>query len=806
MNRVVINVIQQGESAMNRLQVRHLFEEYVHGKTIYVYAFTLLFFMLTFFTKGAYPDTIHEIKTEHYTLLLDEASGEIKSFQSNGQEFIFSVDQPRELFKLRLRDDMGVATDFSSLQSSTVRFSRNDGEKNQAIEVVVEFLQIDKKPLDVTVNIHCPLDSPLTYWTLKVKNGTGLWLENIDFPMVVVPDDLPNSGGDSRIFWPGDEGVVVEDSNLREKSWLRWQPIEHPTMGWNGVYPGPAQMQFMAYYTPRAGLYFAAHDPQGTPKGVEFHKHPLGGIYLDFRLFPGPVCETEYTLPYPMVLGTFQGDWHDAAEIYRNWWEHSAMFKPPRLEENKVIPDWFFKSPVIVMYPVRGTRDLGVEMTPNPEYYPYTNALPILQKYAEDLNTSVMALLMHWEGSAPWAPPYVWPPYGDFQNFSRFCEELHKSGNLIGLYASGVAYTIKSNTDPNYDMTKEFNEKRVVQYVTYAPDGKPAENGTCAGPNAQRIGYDLCPTNEWVKEVVVNEIAKIVPHQIDYLQYFDQNLGGNCYRCYARHHGHAPGPGLWQTESMKDLYRRIWELINQSGYKMLIGCEANAAEPFIPYLLFNDSRSTLGLAIGVPVPAYGYVFHEYLNNFMGNQNATSNFIDEEKCPYNLHQRVAISFVQGDILSLNLHKDGKIAWEWSSTPWDKGPDQDQILTLVRNLNNWRKDKGHNYLFFGRMMKPFDYSGDKDVPFITPRNDTIHFRSILTCRWKYKDHSAQFLVNYLPEAQEVILHLPEKYRTNGEVYTQVNDSNNPTPIAPEPDGNFTVKIPPLNAIMLEWKEVQ
>ncbi|HOV32087.1 MAG TPA: hypothetical protein PLX23_01830, partial [Candidatus Hydrogenedens sp.] len=74
---------------------------------------------------------IHEIKTEHYILILDEASGEIKSFQSNGQEFIFSIEQPRELFKLRLRSDEGIATDFSSLQSSTVRFSRNDDEKNQ---------------------------------------------------------------------------------------------------------------------------------------------------------------------------------------------------------------------------------------------------------------------------------------------------------------------------------------------------------------------------------------------------------------------------------------------------------------------------------------------------------------------------------------------------------------------------------------------------------------------------------------------------------------------------------------------------
>ena len=51
-------------------------------------------------------------------------------------------------------------------------------------------------------------------------------------------------------------------------------------------------------------------------------------------------------------------------------------------------------------YPVRGHVDLG-DMTPN-ELYPYTNALPILDDLTKAFDSKVMALLMHWEGSAPW--------------------------------------------------------------------------------------------------------------------------------------------------------------------------------------------------------------------------------------------------------------------------------------------------------------------------------------------------------------------------------------------------------------------
>lgn len=741
------------------------------------------------------------VENKFYKMCIDESTGKICSLIRNEESLIYSPQGLNQLFVIRLRNEDGIHTDLSSDTASAISVIKEESEDKTFIKM--EFSKLKGLPVSAIVQVDCPKNEPFTYWRIKVINETGQWLEHVDFPVVVVPNNLPANGGDAYLFWPGGEGTIVEDVNLREKFWFKWQPIEHPAMGWIGLYPGPVQMQFMAYYTPRAGLYFSAHDPYGNPKGIEFHSHPLGGIHLDFRLFTGPLCDREFYLPYDMVLGTFEGDWHDAGEIYRQWWKSSQMYKPPTLKENPQIPKWFFESPVVVMYPIRGTRDLGVEMNPNPEYYPYTNALPIIERLSKQLESPLLILLMHWEGSAPWAPPYVWPPYGDYENFCRFRDELHKSGHLLGLYASGVAYTIKSNTDPSYDMSKEFEEKQIVRYVTYAPDGKPAENGVCAGPHAQRIGYDLCPANEWVKEVVVDEIEKIIVNHIDYLQFFDQNLGGTCYRCYAKHHGHPPGPGKWQTEVMKDLYRRIWERIHNKRVEVLIGCEANPTEVFIPYLPFNDSRNYLAFTVGKPVPAYGYIYHEYINNFMGNQNGTWFFIDEEKCPYNLLVRIAVSFVQGDMLSLNLRKDGKVGWEWSSAPWDKGPNEDEVLTLVRNLNNWRRGLGKEYLFFGRMEKPMRYSGDRKIPLITPRGDTINVRSVFACQWKVNDTSALFLVNYLPEEQKVSISVPRDIISRVRVYHHPKgDKNSFADLTTTAQSEPIVTIPPLSAVMMEW----
>ena len=82
-------------------------------------------------------------------------------------------------------------------------------------------------------------------------------------------------------------------------------------------------------------------------------------------------------------------------------------------------------------------------MSPN-EYYPYTNALKYLKTLAENTDSKILAMLCHWEGSAPWCPPYVWPPYGDIENFKLFEQKLHENGMLFGLYCSGIAWTQKS--------------------------------------------------------------------------------------------------------------------------------------------------------------------------------------------------------------------------------------------------------------------------------------------------------------------------------------------------------------------------
>ena len=74
-----------------------------------------------------------------------------------------------------------------------------------------------------------------------------------------------------------------------------------------------------------------------------------------------------------------------------------------------------------------------------------------------------------------------------------------------------------------------------------------------------------------------------------------------------------PVPGSWQVDEVNSILEDVYQ------DKKIFGCESAAAEPFIKNLLFSDNRWTLAELVGDAVPAYAYIYHSRVNNFMGNQ-------------------------------------------------------------------------------------------------------------------------------------------------------------------------------------------
>lgn len=670
--------------------------------------------------------------TNNSEIQFNEERGCIERLVYKEKNYVFSKIS---VFEIALRDTNGKqnktrADDFVLEKCSTLSDSFECVYENSTLKVTV------------TAKIQDGIE-----WGINIENKGNDVIEWVNYPQIVVKNDLKDSGGNSKILWGFNEGALVDNIKFRNSGWGYIEP-QYPSEGVMGIFPAVVESQCMAYYNSESGLYFASHDKDENLKGIDFYEYG-GGIKLQFRHFTGCDFEKGYTMPYPMVMKFFEGDWMEAAEIYRRWFEENRSSEFVPIKDNKKLPKWYSESPVIVTYPVRGLFDTD-EMYPN-KLFPYCNAMKYIEEFEKKFDSKIMVILMHWEGTAPWAPPVVWPPYGGEEELKKFIDALHARGDVFGVYCSGLGWTQKSNLT-DYDMTEYFEENNLKEYMCLSPEQTLPLSKICTD---QRSGYDLCPTQDFTVDVICDQVKKMVDSGIDYIQLMDQNHGGTSYFCYSKKHSHPPVPGKWQVEAVKNLLNKA----NEIGDKILLGCESAAAESYIPQLLFSDNRYNLCYTIGQPVPLYAYVYHQYLNNFMGNQVCTHAAFDHKRSPENIFVRIAHSFCAGDMLTVIIDDEARCIFNWGYHEDGIYPDQDAVATLIRNLNYWRRGSTEKYLHRGIMQKPIKVECDK-TQMIGARGFDHEFDSILASAWKADDGSfGQFLVNYMAEPKTCKLKLPD-----------------------------------------------
>jgi hypothetical protein len=250
------------------------------------------------------------------------------------------------------------------------------------------------------------------------------------------------------------------------------------------------------------------------------------------------------------------------------------------------------------------------------------------------------------------------------------------------------------------------------------------------------------------KELMNKEVQSMVDAGLDYVQILDQNHGGNACFCYSDKHGHPVGQGAWQVDAVRDLLDD-WAKIG--GTQTLFGTESTSADAFLKVLNFNDVRYQINyISSAHSIPLNNYMFHEYLNNFMGNGCWTGIFFSNTFLFY----RAAFSFAQGDMISIVMNQDGGMTFGWDTLVTDEKVDEVNFTAMTKQMNAWRRAK-KEYLVYGVTQRPdtIDFGG------LT--NSMKHARAdryevvpkLITGKFKAQDGSvAQFVVNYNAEPIE------------------------------------------------------
>ena len=657
---------------------------------------------------------MYKLYTKNIELTIDEENGAITSLKLKSREVC--VDKT-PIFKARLRNKNGDCFYISAL----------DARVTSKLDNALIYQGFDGDFSELVFKVTVRTDSDKILWQIEAQNTNAEYaIEWIEFPKISLPRLIDNNENGGKILFPYDEGIIVTDEAI-----LPRYEMEFPMSGAHFIFPNKLCSQFMAYLFDDMSLYIGAHDTKRAFKGIDFY--PEGnGVSMQIRLYSGVDYGESFKMDYPIVWQACEKGWKAPATIYREWLENNLPKNLIKIAENKTLPSWYERNPLIVTYPVRGIHDMD-KMEPN-ALFPYTNALPILDKIKSNTGCQIMALLMHWEGTAPWAPPYTWPPFGGVELFNEFKSALHKNGDLIGVYCSGFGYTSQSTLIESYNTEDEIQKRGVTRGVCHSPQNKPELGITCCP--YQRYGYDICPASKLGREILDEAYAPLFEADIDYIQILDQNHGGGQYMCYAREHGHPSMPGEWMTTNMQDLLAD-W---SKKAPNTIFGCESGASEPFIGNLLMSDNRFELNYAYGTPTPVYAYIYHEYVRNFMGNQCG---------CPFEtsidtLRYRLAYSFSIGDIMTLTLAPNGELMTHWGTHDFEHAPNMEKAMAFIKNLMRFYSEDAKEYLYLGKMSNSADIKCDEiKMPMFRGRDHALLPRLLSSC-WEAGNGKIAYIV--------------------------------------------------------------
>jgi len=443
---------------------------------------------------------------------------------------------------------------------------------------------------------------------LAVDNETDLAIKSIQFPHMAWRPVLGEDAADDRLLTPWRDSGELLVSPAAKKRYRR------------GDYPGMVCAQFAAYYDGRAGLYMASEDADGYPKSWIFKSEPSKRISLDI----GHLCEEEpgndITLTYDVILKTFEGDWRDAAAIYKSWAIHQPWCAK-KLTERQDVPQFLKEGASVIAYPDIRAEDFLQKFGKNLERLP-----DFVSAYRHKTGLAHIVFIPYgWENRGSWAGIHYFPAYPSNKTWMKVAKQLRDNGDRLMLMTSGFWWVVKRQTmrsGPAFDDSDKIEAYKPM--LVKKTDGEPWTMDCFDLTKKPRqiwrgLSMHLChgsaPAQQTIKEIFL-QAAKLGCSIVS----FDQEQGGRQYApCYDTTHGHGPGygPYIWTG------FKKTCEAILSEGRAInpeLGLCMENTSELAIPYMATYWSRQFRGgFREDLPTPPgveqsvglFSYLYHEY---------------------------------------------------------------------------------------------------------------------------------------------------------------------------------------------------
>jgi hypothetical protein len=468
------------------------------------------------------------------------------------------------------------------------------------------------------VNVTVRLDpaQAMSRWHLAVDASGPRPLQRVRFPRIL---DLPRLELERLAvpFWAG-----LLSPNPRQL----FIPASTNAVRKEYGYPGLCSMQFLTFYSEAGpGLYLATDDTAGYRKGFAVYSNsrrpaetqaptgtnsaeaaetaPLPDLNLEVVHLPdrGAAAQARYALPYSAVVGTFRGDWFDAASIYRAWATNQTWARESRWKRGTT-PAWIGSTGLWIWN--RGRSKDVVD--------------PAIRM--QDALGLPVSILWHWWHGCAYDvgfPEYLPPRDGD--------------GPFVAAMDRAHAHDVRALVYMNQRLwgmsTASWTNENAGTFAVKAADGqiKPEVYNTftklpCA---------TMCMgTHFWRSKYASLAVEAFQRLRVDGI-YMDQACSS--LACFDAQHGHPPGGGTYWISGFRTLVADIRRQCAFRGGVALAG--EGCAENWLPYLdlmlALDVSRERYCEPDGwEPIPLFQAVYHGFGTFFGSYSSLTSPPYDE----------------------------------------------------------------------------------------------------------------------------------------------------------------------------------
>ncbi len=597
-----------------------------------------------------------------------------------GVDLMAGLAYPAALFVLESRGSACSLRQAHNLSGGG--FSAEGRSSGATATLDMTYSGTDEGRYDVVVSVELGDDSPRARFTIAVTpRAPGETLSAVTFPGAALRLPLGTSGADDELAFPALDGVVLHDPSVAMV----------PGDGLSATYPADLSLQMAAVYDASTGLYVTTPDAGLHPKTFGIARSDISGtpaLVLQIRHLLPERAGSAVTLPYPVELEPFSGDWFDAAQLYRAWVRGAFPGIKP-LTSRSDVPAWWRAAPGEITAVAYG--DDGAA------HVPAAAMAGRAGEWSGFLGNPVNLLMYGWEKHGAWTGPDYFPPRDGTTAFGAGSAALRAAGNHLYVYLSGTGWRLLRPQLPAFDGWPMFEaEGRDAAALTC--DGQPLHDAFYA-----TIGWDsvrMCPGAEAWRERVAAAVESVAALGVDIVS-VDEFPIGAIYPCFSATHDHPPGAGSWQGQGLRELLglarsrgravnpalAMTAEEPNEAYVDLLDGylSRENAPDGFMtgPLLLrYGDRFET--------VPLFAAVYHDSVVGVAEAMPVYDAYGHLEALRTSMSRGLAAAFVLGRVPA--------------ATSAPLGGSDPQLVDLFRRAVRAVAGPAHDFAILGRLMRP------------------------------------------------------------------------------------------------------